>query len=349
MYTEASVVSFEMYRWKVLPISNTTLRFLSHQILLGSAGDVAVCTEARMYCSAISIHSPLLHQRIVKHLKHQPIFGWNEDEDALNKDVPPTVYDLNSKLHPRISQIAKDLIDAEISVDLYKMVRQWNWTYEMSFKMATLIADRFRKKLRLSEEKLLYQEMSKCRKTALILEEDRSLKLAQKLRKEGLKYVSTGEENLANISLGFALKGVINPRIIRRLQSVDVAGLWNWWQKFIEGQNKISQFNRQRIAEYEKPTIAGNIIVIFSLLFLGLAAACLGFTLEVHGLIILMFGQHCCTQLTFARYRSFLKCSCNFLVCRVRRASISNAQKPFPKPFVINVQTKQRRQKHTVF
>lgn len=270
-----------------LPIANSTSTFLNHKVLLFAAGERIICHIMNSYCSAVSMDSPLYHIRRLKHLKGKPFYAWDESEEILDKSVSPNSFDMNSRLHPQIKQIAKDLIDSEISPELLEKVTRPSRTIEMGQRIESGIEKRFKEKLRVAEEKLLYKELSGCQKVALVLKEDKSLKLAQKLRKENHRYVSIGEETFVNVSLGFALKGVINPIIIRRLKCLEVAGLWNWWQKFVQGQNDVKQFNNEKFIQYEKPTISGNIIVIFSSLLFGWSVAALGFVMEKHGLNII--------------------------------------------------------------
>lgn len=217
--------------------------------------------------AAVVINSEIFNVRKFKALQmNERLTG-----EELLEVVPQTELDLNTKLHPNLSIVINKLLAEEIVETKSKVLeihQNGNDYFELG-KLSTKVRKRIYTRLREAESLLQLEHIRTCQKTALVLSEQSSLQVAKRLRSQGQNLVSLGNENFANISIGYALQGAVSPYLIYRLRLIDVAGLWNWWQDFIKGQDEISKFNTEHNVGFKKPTMSGNILVIFSLVLFG--------------------------------------------------------------------------------
>ncbi|CAL8143414.1 unnamed protein product [Orchesella dallaii] len=151
----------------------------------------------------------------------------------------------NSKLHPRVGQIVEELGRVESNRHYFFagqvfMEQQW---------------------------KLLTDELKLCNRTALITKELFAIKMAQKLKREiGLKYVFVGTDYLFMEQMAIELYGWIPINIWGNLEALKTSGIWKWWSNVIiqgNGDGKYRGTTSEMVVE--KPTIDGNVIIIFYL------------------------------------------------------------------------------------
>lgn len=131
-----------------------------------------------------------------------------------------------------------------------------------------------------NQQKSFEQLLEKCDKVAIIFPDYLCKLVASRMRSVDNVYV--GKEALVESVIVFELTGVVPFYIFDRAKKVEMAGMWQRWRKLVE--NKLSTYrdpaarSRHPSGELAKPTMGGNMVVIFSSLFIGQAFAiiCLG-------------------------------------------------------------------------
>ncbi|CAL8130212.1 unnamed protein product [Orchesella dallaii] len=125
-----------------------------------------------------------------------------------------------------------------------------------------------------------FEVLKGCNKTALILPSYLCHRFAQKLSSEILEeriYVS--KQVLFEQSFHVRLHGFIKLGELKRIKGIEASGIWEFWlQLFGDGTLYIEKQARN---ELKRPTMSGNIYVIFSILMVGLAVGTLLFLMEV--------------------------------------------------------------------
>lgn len=211
----------------------------------------------------------------------------------VRNEIEKTRLGRHIKLHPGVPNLMQTLLnsdDYEKRQDtIFKSKQASNFAFELD-KLARKYLDLVRSRFETQENEILTKSLKICQSSALMLTESKCLEIGRKLRNAGHTNVSLGEESFFNVSMGFVLKGAVGPYLIMRLKSLDTAGLWNWWQDFIRGKDEISSFNSENKGGFEKPTMSGNIVVIFSLFVFGLLFSILVFMLQLCGIKILKWN-----------------------------------------------------------
>ncbi|CAL8121394.1 unnamed protein product [Orchesella dallaii] len=128
------------------------------------------------------------------------------------------------------------------------------------------------------EDKLLSDFIDNCDKAALVLPQWLCLNHARRLRRLKLENVYVGEERLASPMLTFALSNQIPPFVVKRLSGTTEGGLWDRWQKLIQGSYSLAADQSREVLR--KPSLDGNVVVIFVVLMAGLGLAVFCFILE---------------------------------------------------------------------
>lgn len=134
------------------------------------------------------------------------------------------------------------------------------------------------------ENNAVLLELSKCRNSAFVVKENECYMLAKRLiQANSSRIISVGEEAYFKRNLVFHLSGLISPAIMRRLRSIETAGIWNH-----VAQNGSATFNLTRIqttVPFNRTSLNGNVLVIFLLLILGLAMSFFGFIVEIRMMV----------------------------------------------------------------
>ncbi|CAL8135793.1 unnamed protein product [Orchesella dallaii] len=128
------------------------------------------------------------------------------------------------------------------------------------------------------EEKMLEEFMEQCNKTALILPSFMCQQHKRRLHHLGRRDVFVGKEIYTNPSFSFYLGGLIPPYIVKRLSGMGASGLWEWWTKAIHEGSGLKSYTVNKALR--KPTLDGNILVIFALLICGIFVALLCLVIE---------------------------------------------------------------------
>lgn len=142
-----------------------------------------------------------------------------------------------------------------------------------------------------SDQTFLYDSFEKCNKTALILPEHMCNKFAKRLAQNNrlnsvfATQIDVGIERYSTNFLTFEVGGWLSPQIVQRLRATEIAGLWNWWTDFFYLQTYYESEGWKN-REIRKPTMEGNIVIIFVILAVGLVISNICFTVEVWHLVV---------------------------------------------------------------
>ncbi|CAL8135782.1 unnamed protein product [Orchesella dallaii] len=127
------------------------------------------------------------------------------------------------------------------------------------------------------EDRILEEFMEQCNKTALVLPSFMCHQHKRRLHHLGRRDVFVGKEIYTNPSFSFSLGGLIPPYIVKRLSGMGASGLWEWWMKIMHEGSGLTYATNKSL---RKPTLDGNILVIFVLLIFGIFFALVCFVIE---------------------------------------------------------------------
>ncbi|CAL8146691.1 unnamed protein product [Orchesella dallaii] len=167
----------------------------------------------------------------------------------------------NTKLHPEIPRLLYDSGENETHWKQVFQEKQWE---------------------------LMEKTIRRCNKTALVLPEVVGTKMAQRLMDGGLKFVFLGRNLLFNESLGLSFSGWMPGNLLNVMGVMEIAGIWNWWKEAVDrvvsGDNiRFSRrgFDKEAEVIVEKPTMEGNVVIIFYVLGMGSGVALSCFLVEI--------------------------------------------------------------------
>lgn len=130
------------------------------------------------------------------------------------------------------------------------------------------------------EQNKLFQMLRKCETIAILLPEYDCVVYAQQLPSDDQpRLISIGKESIG-LKFAFSLKGLLPGYIIHRIRDTHAANIWSRWVYLVKEtvKFKFSQINRVPL---EKPTMKGNILVIFFMLFGGLVISGIVYLIEM--------------------------------------------------------------------
>lgn len=136
----------------------------------------------------------------------------------------------------------------------------------------------FKPKLQRQEQELFNGFMRDCKRAALILPKHECDHFAGKLIDQGHKHVFVGSQVYTGVTEVFNFYGYVPICLRRRIMGMEMAGIWKWWNKMIGNRYKNKN---ERIVSFEKPTMAGNVQVIFAVLLIGISLAILSLLMEI--------------------------------------------------------------------
>lgn len=115
-----------------------------------------------------------------------------------------------------------------------------------------------------------------CNKTALVLPTCIGYNFTKQLEDEGIVGVHQGVEAFYEMNIVLTLKGMIPRYLVQRFKDAEGWGLWKRWEGLF--RKRFIDKGDRRTKPLERPTMRGNVIVIFLLLFLGwiLSSVCFG-------------------------------------------------------------------------
>lgn len=173
-------------------------------------------------------------------------------------------------LHPAIPKLLLSLVE---TLELLYRSKIWNASIRGMSSLGNKVAAEKMKQV-------LFRDLSECQKVALILPEMMCHEFALQLKKlHESAVVSIGKESLYVQNTVFVLRGVMTPRIPRRIKGVQASGIWDWWVQFIHSRLKL--YTVDDFEHLKKPTMKGNILVVFSIWGIGLILGVSGLLLEL--------------------------------------------------------------------
>ncbi|CAL8139981.1 unnamed protein product [Orchesella dallaii] len=134
------------------------------------------------------------------------------------------------------------------------------------------------------QRKHAFETLKRCNKVALILPSFVCHRFAQKLSEEISKeriYVS--EQVLHEHWFDVRLKGPITPYAFKRFKWIQVSGIWEFWIQIF--RDRTLYIEKQARNELKKPTMSGNISIIFTTWIVGVAIGTVVFFVEIIKLI----------------------------------------------------------------
>lgn len=130
-------------------------------------------------------------------------------------------------------------------------------------------------------------------KAALALPSYMGFDFVKMLEEKGNADVYQGKETFYEVNIVFNLRGLAPQYLVRRAKHAEICGLWKRWQNLFK--KKLPNRNERKSEQPKKPTMAGNISVIFTLLISGLTVSLFSLCIE---LTIKRFSCHqVCGQL----------------------------------------------------
>jgi len=142
---------------------------------------------------------------------------------------------------------------------------------------------------RSAEKHVLYNELEACNRSAVILPFSEIRDYFVKLKKQGTEFLYIGKDVLGKENgIGFFLSGWVPDRILMRVQAVRSAGIWERMSDIhsITHAHLMQQNYIATSAQVVRPTMEGNILVIFFVLLVGIGASTLIFVVEIRNSIL---------------------------------------------------------------
>lgn len=139
------------------------------------------------------------------------------------------------------------------------------------------------------QDNFLLSIMNGCNKTAL-LPNYACKQLALQLELNGHQQILVGKEVYTNVSEVFSITGFVPYYLRRRMEGMEVSGIWEWWSKIVTHKYMLFQ-NRSGAGVstsslHTRPTMGGNILLIFISCSVGLFVSAVIFIEEARGQMI---------------------------------------------------------------
>lgn len=212
----------------------------------------------------------------------------NRGGDTSEKDQAK-VYRLRnySRLHPDLLNIVN-----ETSVEFQNQIKTFPAdpfdVEPPDIKWSMKINDR--------EQITLEEELAKCNKVALILPDVLARSVTQKIKHKENLYLGT--ENLLDSFITFKLKGYVPKQVFSRMRAVLSAGVWQKWKGLAESKaNRVIERNSGHPSKLQKPTMTGNLLILFIVLLAGLGISTVALLTEYIFCILQRFIVLCVAYL----------------------------------------------------
>lgn len=142
----------------------------------------------------------------------------------------------------------------------------------------TIEENNFRNNILRAELEQLNELLRSCQKSALVLTTYHGFQLMKKFESEGHENVYQGEEIYYQMYIAFIVKGLVPQYLVQRVKYAERCGLWMRWRSLFKP--KFLRKNDRRSRPLEKPTLRGNVVMIFMLLCAGLVMSLFCFCVE---------------------------------------------------------------------
>lgn len=132
--------------------------------------------------------------------------------------------------------------------------------------------------LHIQKQSLFHHFMGDCKRSALILPKFQCQQMAKNLTHQDHRHVFVGVQVSTNVTESLNFFGFVPTYLRRRITGMQTPGIWDWWNKIIASRYKNDGKGAPSI---EKPTMAGNIQVIFVVHAVGITISILSFVGEI--------------------------------------------------------------------
>lgn len=140
----------------------------------------------------------------------------------------------------------------------------------------------------------LKTHLRECKRTALLLPSHMGYELVQSSETEGQETFYQGMEAFYELNIAFEMTGFAPQYIIQRLKCTERCGLWNRWNVLFK--KRLLRKNERKSEPLRRPTMNGNIVVIFIILISGLAVSAVCFGAESSMICIHLSGLRISNQ-----------------------------------------------------
>lgn len=89
-----------------------------------------------------------------------------------------------------------------------------------------------------------------------------------------------GKESYTNFSTAYSVRGFVSIPLRKKLSGLVAGGVWEWFGRFIESVYSTAN-SEDETDPPMKPTLEGNVMVIFYILIAGLTVSTCSFIVEV--------------------------------------------------------------------
>ncbi|CAL8129397.1 unnamed protein product [Orchesella dallaii] len=177
------------------------------------------------------------------------------------------IVDEHSAMHPNLSQVFRRRVEE---------VEALNPVPKFSFPNVT---SKLSKSFWREQNDVLDKFISKCDRRALVLPNYLCWEYARSLKKLGYPDVYVGDEAYTNPTYVFSLTGLVPPFVVTRLSGIQEAGIWGRFSALFDDKSRINDTLWNGVLE--KPTLEGNVLLIFSVWSIGEVVAVLCFFCEI--------------------------------------------------------------------
>lgn len=139
------------------------------------------------------------------------------------------------------------------------------------------------------QEKFISDDLKKCNKTAWLLPDYEAQQLNRMLYQRG-QHSDVGVREYFKSNLNFNFEGTVFSSLIERASLIPSSGLLDWWTDLINRTDLVRRIENEPPV---KPTMYGNIQIIFLLLIGGMTIAQMSMIFELHGYIFEMLYWLC--------------------------------------------------------
>lgn len=193
---------------------------------------------------------------------------------------------VSSSVHPNSRMALENLVTAVLPIiNIRLSERTWKFACDT-------LPSQIRKVFWRKEKYWVSNDLQLCNKTATVLPEHHCYKEADAAKRKGVEFVSVGKEVYGGHNIVFDVKNKGSHVLLQRLSHVKGSGIIEWLIKTV-AQNK-SYVNEHSL--FWPVKLAGNIQILFILLFAGMLAAMVIFVSEKRAAIVENMWILCVSQ-----------------------------------------------------
>lgn len=139
------------------------------------------------------------------------------------------------------------------------------------------------------ERTYLLNFLFECNRAAVVAPQILANEFGQELQRNNTKNVYVGKESYSDISLSLTIRGWVQPIVFKRIKYIKQSGVWDWMPKFFQNSKQFNLGENSKSLEEQTPNMSGNIVMLFLMLFYGLALSCFLILFELRVVIFQIF------------------------------------------------------------